>query len=385
MANLQKRIPLKKTDQNVGAIVSIFAITLLFIYITIPILGFGSEEAILASISVAFLCSIALCLFIVRKYRQKGNPFMIDYLNIGTQRYILAIFLIIYGIDKLLGNFFDYQLFALDSKLADVSDFELTWFFYGKNHWQELFTGIIEFVPALFLFRRRTYYVAAIILLPVTAQVFLLNFFFKIGGLTFPASTILLACNLYIVYSQKNKIILFFKSLNFNMADTPGGITKTIIKICRTAGIFLAFAIIFLKVRPVIFKSSYRKMYQKLVGVYTLKEMRKNGIEYRPFNDSNYYKDLYIEKQDRWNILRRFDLKTEAFILKLNAHNDSMNLYINKGGIGDGPDIIDSATVLKGIYNLKGKYLTITGIQRNNTLELTYEKQAKIKPKEWFW
>jgi len=311
---------------------------------------------------------------------------MIDYLNIGTQRYILAILMVLYGIDKLLGNFFDYQLFALDSKLADVSEFQLSWYFYGKNHWQELFTGIMEFVPGIFLLRRKTYYVAAIVLLPVTAQVFLLNLFFKIGGITFPAAMILLACNLYIIYSQKEKIVLFFKSLDFNIIAQPlSGKTKVAVKTLKGIGLFLVFMIIFIKVKPALFKSSYQKKYQGLVGVYTLKEVRKNGIEQTPGDDSLYYKDLYIEKQDRWNILRRGNGKTDAFLLKINTHNDSIGLYINKGGIGDDPDIIDTTTAMKGIYKLEGKSLTINAVQLKDTLQLIYEKQDRLKAKKWFW
>jgi hypothetical protein len=376
---------LNKKEQNIGAIISLLAIVLLLTYIALPILGFNSEMLLFSAIGIIFLSAIFLCLFIVRKYRKESKPFMIDYLNIGTQRYVLALLMILYGIDKLLGNFFDYQLFALDSKLIDVSEFQLAWFFYGKNDRQELFGGIMEFVPGLLLLHRKTYYAAAIILLPVTAQVFLLNFFFKIGGITFPVATILLACNVYIIYSQKEKIIQFVKSLNFDLANPLPGKTKTVIKIFRSIGILLAFSLIALKVAPVFFKSSYQKKYQSLVGVYTLKEMKKNNVAYKPTNESLYYKDLYIEKQARWNILRKFDNRVEAFILNINTRNDSINLYLNKGGLGDDADIIDSTTVLNGVYKLSGNYLTIKGVQLNDTLELSYEKQERIKPKKWFW
>ena len=108
-------------------------------------------------------------------------------------------------------------------------------------------------------------------------------------------------------------------------------------------------------------------------------------MSYIPTNDGNIYKDLYIEKQSRWNILRRFNNKEAAFIIDINTKDDSVSLYINKGGIGDEKDIIDSSTVLKGIYNLDGKYLSIKGVQLNDTLELKYKKQDKIRSKEWFW
>lgn len=376
---------LNKTEQNVGAVISFFAIVLVLVYIIFSMLGFANETALLVAMAGNLLFSAALCIFVVRSYRKQGRPSVIDYLNVGAQRYILALFMIMYGIDKLMGNFFDYQLFALDSKLADISEFQLAWFFYGKNPWQELFTGIMEFVPALFLFSRRTYYVACLVLLPVTAQVFILNLFFKIGGVTFPAACILLACNIYILYSQKEKIIAFFRSLNFTPVQVPGGKTNTFIKVLRGIGIFLACFLIFIKIRPVAFRSALQKKYQGLVGVYSLIEERKNGVVCNPGSDSLGYKDLYIEKQNRWNILRRFNNVTDAFILKINMQNDSLGLYINKGGIGDAPDIIDSTTSLKGVYTLAGKILTIRGIQKKDTLQLIYERQDRIRPKKWLW
>jgi hypothetical protein len=377
--------PLNKRDQNLGIIVSFFAIVLLLAYIILPIIGVDDEIKILLAFAIIMFSSLCACIIIARKYRRKNQTLLIDYLNIGTQRYILGLFMVFYGVPKLLGNFFDYQLSALDSKMADVSEFELAWFFYGKNRWQELFGGVMEFIPGLLLLRRRTYYIAALILLPVTAQVFLLNFFFKIGGITFPAATILLACNLYIIYSQKEKIGQFFRSLNFDHYKIATDQRLTVIKWFRGAGIFLVILVLLLKIRPLFFKSAYQKTYENLVGVYTLQEMKKNNNAFLPANDSPYYKDLYIEKQDRWNMLRRFDNRTEAFLLKINTKNDSIALYINKGGTGDNSDIIDSLNVLKGIYKLKGNNLIIKGIQLTDTLELIYKKQDNIKPKEWFW
>jgi len=379
---------LNRREQNLGAFISFWAIALFLVYLCFAIVGFQNEIALLSTLGIVIISSICFCLLVLRKYRKEGNAIIIDYFNIGTHRYVLAMFMVLYGVDKLVGNFFDYQLFAMDSKLAEVSEFQLAWYFYGQNKWQELFTGIMEFVPALFLLHRRSYYIAAIILLPVTAQVFLLNSFFKIGGITFPASTILLACNAYILYSQKEKIILFFKSLDLNIInrDTLNDQTKTVVRILKGICYLLVVIFIFIKTKSIFFKSSHQRVYQSLVGAYTLKEIKKNGVEYIPHSgDTLRYQDIYIEKQNRWNILTRLDGKKEAFILKINTHNDSIGVYINKGGIGDNPDIIDSVTALKGVYKLEGKHLTIKAVQLKDTLQLIYEKQDRLKAKTWFW
>jgi len=44
-------------------------------------------------------------------------------------------------------------------------------------------------------------------------------------------------------------------------------------------------------------------------------------------------------------------IRTDAFIMDINTKNDP-SIYINKGGIGDDKDIIDSLTVFeRGFYN----------------------------------
>lgn len=373
---------LPKRDQNIGAAISLLVINLLLLYLILSTVGFNNTGFMV--LCIFFITTLIGCIFILRKYRAQNTPEVIDYLNVGTQRYLLGLFMIFYGLPKLFGGFFDYQLFALDTKLADVSEFELAWYFYGKNRWQELFSGIMEFIPGILLLNRRTYYLGAVILLPVTAQVFILNLFFKIGGVTFPAAVILLTCNLYLIYSQKEKIIQSIKSLNFTSTVRLSGKTRLFIKTCKWAVMLVAVALVGMRTKSVLFKSIDQQKYQQLVGMYTLTEMKKNRNVYTPVNDSLYYKDLYIERQSRWNILRRFNNKTDAFILELNNTNDSISLYLNKGGMGDRPDIKDSVTVLKGTYALEGNLLTINGVQLNDTLQLNYKRQ-NLKPKEWFW
>ncbi len=377
--------PLSKRDQGLGSVISFFALSLLLLFIGMAIVGFDNEAILGLTFGLVFLISFLLVFLLSRRYRKQNKPLMIDYLNLGLQRCILALFMVLYGIPKLTGDFFDYQLFALDSKLNDISEFELAWFFYGKNHWQELLSGVMEFVPGVFLLWRRSYYVAALVLLPVTVQVFLLNLFFKIGGITFQAAFILLACNMYILYSQKDKILQFFKSLHFSHQAILNSRQKTVIKWLRGVTVVLLLLVVVIKLRPVFSVSVRQRAYQKLVGVYHLSGLKKNGIAVTPVKESRYYKDLYFEKQPRWNILRMMNDNTEAFLLDLNSKNDSLTLFLNKGGIGDGPDIPDSATVLKGRYSLKAGELIIYGVQMGDTLELQYRKEENIKPKEWFW
>ncbi len=375
---------LNKVEQIIGTIISVFAILLFFGFFSLDSFGLENKTAIYIFLGVSLTLIFSVCFFIFYKLQKSNKLSEIDYLNIGTQRYILGIFMVFYGVPKLFGTFFDYQLSALDTKLIDVSEFELAWYYFGKNNWQELVAGILEFVPGILLFNRRTYYFASLILLFVTSQVFILNLFFNIGNITFPAATILLACNTYIIFSQKQSIINFFKSLNFAPKINFTNRASFVVKILKVFGLIVVFGIMFIKVKQNVIHSEDEKKYQLLVGKYTLDKVFKNNKPYIPIKDSTLYKDLYIEKQSRFNVLRDFNNNSLGFILETNIANDSIKLYINRGGSGDDIDIIDSTTVVRGKYKLINNQLNINGIQVNDTLELFYKKQ-NLKPKKWFW
>lgn len=116
-----------KIEQNLGVIISYFAIVLLQFFITFSI-GFENEMILLVALGTITTSTFLLCLIVFKILRKSNKSSEIDYLNTCTQRNILGMFMIFYGLPKIFGTFCDYLLFALDSKLANISDFELAWF-----------------------------------------------------------------------------------------------------------------------------------------------------------------------------------------------------------------------------------------------------------------
>ena len=212
----------------------------------------------------------------------RGQDCVVDYINVGIQRCVLAIFMVKYGLPKIYGNFFDYQLYAMDSPLVAASDFQLAWYLYGLNPWQELFAGIMECIPGLMLLHRRTYYLGAVLLLPVVGHVFVLNLFFSIGGLTFPIASVLLLCNVAILWSQKPRIVSFIRSLDFSRTVhlTPNSSRVAMIGRCSVWTLLVAF--IGLQTHGEFARSDERRTYDSLVGAYTLDAMSKNGEAFAP-------------------------------------------------------------------------------------------------------
>lgn len=137
----------------------------------------------------------------------------------------------------------------------------------------------MELVPGLMLFSRRTYYFGAILLLPVIGQVFLLNLFFKIGGLTFPVSVVLLMCNALILYSQKKEILAFLQPLNCTQTAARSLTENRIALLGRVLIVGFSVFVILKSTYSHFMPSPTQEVYRSLVGVYTLQSLADGGQE----------------------------------------------------------------------------------------------------------
>lgn len=345
--------------------------------------GYSEVEA-LGVFAALMVVMTGAFVVLMKRLRREEKSLTIDYLNLGVQRYVLALFMVNYGVPKLFGRFFDYQLFALDSPMGMASDFELAWYYFGLNPWQELIAGLMELLPGLLLLHRRTYYLAAVVLLPVVGQVFVLNFFFKIGGLTFPFAAVLLACNLSILASEMDKILAFVRSLNTRIEVT---LSASLGRGVLAGRLLVVGLCLFFIAKPIIAEltpNEEEQRYNALVGVYSLESMKKSGVIFDPATSHDYYKDLYFERQERFNTLRRFDNKIDAFMWRFSDDEGGFTLKINAGGIGDRTDVLDEESALTGRYSLNGDRLILTGTQNGESLELSYLRREP-HPKSWFW
>jgi hypothetical protein len=344
-----------------------------------------SEERLLGVFGGLLVLSIGVSMGTRNRLCRAGRVHEARHISISVQRYILAMFMVMYGLPKLMGSFFDYQLFALDRKLAEVVEFSLTWYFHGKNKWLELLMGLMETFPGILLLWRRTWYPAALLLLPVTAQVLLVNLFNSISPVTLTAAIILFAGNVSIVLSQRELVARFLRSVADAAQPAMGRRTRIAGRIGQGITLLAMGYLFFTFGPPSLDRSDKAMAYGKLVGAYALQDIRVNGMPHDTANDDVHYKDLYIERQSRWNIMRSINGETCALKLVLHTPSDSIALFRNEGGIGDGVPVLDSLTVFKGTYTLRDSLLILNGVQLGDTLDLTYKRRSDLHPKEWFW
>lgn len=100
------------------------------------------------------------------------------HLYLGITRYLLGIAMIPYALTKILRTQFVLTGFSLTQlqSLESIPGPTLTWAFLGHSLWFQVLLGFLELIPALLLLFRRTTLLGATLMLPVTLNVFLINY-----------------------------------------------------------------------------------------------------------------------------------------------------------------------------------------------------------------
>jgi hypothetical protein len=97
-------------------------------------------------------------------------------LYLGITRYLLGLVMIGYGLTKILRTQFVVIPFSLWQRpLETLHGTSLAWAFLGYSPWFQVMLGFLELIPAILLLFRRTAFIGAILLLPMTLNVLLIN------------------------------------------------------------------------------------------------------------------------------------------------------------------------------------------------------------------
>jgi hypothetical protein len=125
-------------------------------------------------------------------------------------RFVLASFLIIYGMAKLLGTQFFQSGALLDEPLSEISGFELTWAYFGYSSLYSHFIALGQIFFAALLLFDRTKRLGMLGLLPIILNIVLVNYEYNISSETMIVSCAFLVLNLYLVFSEFDDLKRFF-------------------------------------------------------------------------------------------------------------------------------------------------------------------------------
>ncbi len=118
----------------------------------------------------------------------------------GICRYALGLYMIPFGISKILKTqFVVIPVDAWQKTLENTAGTTLAWAFLGYSGWFQILLGIFELLPAILLLFRRTALPGALLLLPVSLNVFLINQALDLWIATKISSAVLLVLNLLVI------------------------------------------------------------------------------------------------------------------------------------------------------------------------------------------
>ncbi|MES2689875.1 MAG: DoxX family protein [Bacteroidota bacterium] len=128
-------------------------------------------------------------------------------IGLGIVRYLLGCIMIGYGVTKILQTQFVILPFHVwQLPLEEVWGGSLAWAFLSYSPWFQVFLGFCELIPAILLLFRRTALLGAILMLPLTCSVMLINFALQLWPSTQVLSGVLFVLNLAVFLFEKHKL-----------------------------------------------------------------------------------------------------------------------------------------------------------------------------------
>ncbi|MBS1600527.1 MAG: hypothetical protein JST75_20035 [Bacteroidetes bacterium] len=146
--------------------------------------------------------------------RNRSNYNRLSYWFNVYLRYVLALVLAGYGIDKLIPTQMSRpDVVELITPLGEQNGFSVLWDFMGYSPGYEMMTGAFELAGSILLFSRRTMLAGYLLLLAVMTNVVALNWFYNIPVKLF--SFLLLLYLLYLVAPYLKSVVkfLFYRQL----------------------------------------------------------------------------------------------------------------------------------------------------------------------------
>ena len=150
--------------------------------------------------------------------RKRPDYNRLDYWFRVYLRYMLAMTLFSYGLDKLIPVQMSFpNIENLLAPLGTNSHFTVLWNFMGVSPGYQMVTGTAEMIGALLLFSRRTVVLGYIVILAVLINVVSLNIFYNVVVKLF--SMQLLLYTLFLLYPFGKRLIrLFFAGQSVSLA-----------------------------------------------------------------------------------------------------------------------------------------------------------------------
>ncbi|TGD59877.1 hypothetical protein [Flavobacterium humi] len=267
------------------------------LFIIAPLLPFALAPLIipagLSTLAIAILFSVGFSIYWHNK-EKKGKANAVLYISWLTTllRYWIAFLLFDFGYQKLFEVNFNYSYHINDTLVSQLNGQELTWVYYGYSYNLAVILALFQIIGSFLLLFRRSVLAGVAVLLPVIANIVLINMFYHIGPITLFTSVQIALGLTYLLWQHKTAIISFFKECK-DMLPTIG--SNMARPVARLACILL----------PCLFVYYYNHnvhLSKKYFGKWKVEAMTRNGkpvAENEWQKDSLAWKTIYIEERGK--------------------------------------------------------------------------------------
>lgn len=360
-----------------GSLLAALALNLLLLFSTLEIF-YGQNRRLYTTVFGAIaLCIFAGFLVLTRRQLKNDRVARLEDINLSVLRYVTGAVMLGYSFTKLFNGHMYASYAALDSRLNDLSDFDTVWSFYGRYSSMQLLLGFMELIPAVMLFFRRTTFLGALLMIPVTGNVVLLNAYYHIGGLTLQVSLLVLLFCLYILYSYKTQILRFMSVVNEERVEAAAGRSRThkLFGKLKFLPLILFLLVFSLRViRPA--KAA------PITGAYQLSNVESGDLNANTDNLPHLYRKIYFEKRRLQSGVVTATGFTRAFIVFRDS--DSVKIAYRHGPI-DSYSEPDPHGRFTGKYRLlPDGELVLEGLQESKKIRATYRK-IPLREFDYWW
>jgi hypothetical protein len=125
-------------------------------------------------------------------------------------RYIVSFLIIGYGFAKLNGAQFNVLDSALDKPMGQVDAFWLVWYFFGYSHAYSTIIALTQVLGGVLLMFRRTTLLGACVLMPVIANILMVDIFFNVASAAWLNAFIIFGSLVFILAQHRKELLNLF-------------------------------------------------------------------------------------------------------------------------------------------------------------------------------
>lgn len=213
--------------------------------------------------TIPFVFAIAVIIYaVIWQARKTNNPATLAFWQ-GLIRYGLAFDLAEFGWAKICHRQLVMPLYQLDLPYRSFTPSEIFWTFYGHSYLFGCILGGLQIAGAMLLLFSRTRLVGVFVLLPILANILLMDIFYQIGDSVVVHASIMMTGVLYFLFIEFDRLKEFFFAAKSHL---PAVQFPTFVKMAIRLSIIII---------PLLFIAMHEgpDKYPQLTGKYAVKHL----------------------------------------------------------------------------------------------------------------